>query len=138
MLTAMLPEELSFRRFESRSGLGALPGIIHFSMSFRNAIRCGYMPPLRIFNAFIATCRDDIDEEAQESLDMETHDVNWDAGASVGAVLTWSEFELEPTEYDRLIAFINKKYGEVEIEDFGATDYSQWFTKCFEADRQAR
>jgi len=128
----MLPEDFSLCGFEGRSSLGALPGIIHFSMSFRNAIRCGFMLPLSLFNSFVATCRDDIDEDAKESIDIETSGVDWNAGESVGAILTWPNFELEPAEYKRLVAFINKRYGRVEIEDFGATDYSQWFTRCFE------
>jgi len=136
MLSLMLPEEFSFRGFESRSGLGALPGIIHFSMSFRNAIRCGYMPPLHIFNAFVVTCRDDIDEEARSALDIETDSVNWGAGESVGAVLTWSVFELLPVEYERLITFIVQRYGAVAIDDFGVAGYSQWFTSCFETGTQ--
>jgi|GEM_PF-6645585 len=132
MLVVMLPEEFSFRGFESRSGLGALPAIIHFSMSFRNAIRCGCMPPLHIFNAFVATCRDDIDEEAQSALNIATHSQNVDADESVNAVLTWSAFELLSSEYERLITFIVQRYGAVEIDDFEATGYSQWFTRCFD------
>ncbi len=132
----MLPEDFSFRGFEGRNSLGALPGIIHFSMSFRNAIRRGFMPPLDLFNSFVATCRDDIDEASQGFLDIETQGVDWNAGESVGAILTWPNFELEPPEYKRLIAFINKRYGRVEIEDYGATDYSQWFLRCFEISRQ--
>lgn len=125
----MIPENFGIEGYHSRSGLGALPGIIHFSMSFRNAIRCGFMPTLSIFNAFARMGYDDLDV-AEASLEVDKESVEDNKGECVDAVLTWPKFDLMPTEYDQLIRFIRTQYGPVEIEDFGATSYSQWFTRC--------
>lgn len=116
----MMPE--AFRITRERKEGGLLIGIYHHSMSLRNAVRHGHMPPLEIFNQFMACGYDDVDG----GIDYIPE------GPFSGAVLDWEPFSLSAQEYNQLLAYIREQGGAISIESFNASTFGEWFSKCHE------
>ena len=118
----MIPEEFRVHR-EVECG-GVLHGIFHHSMSLKWAAREGVMPPLVVFNHFMACGYDDVAEDIGY-LDI------WVPSdyPGRGAVLYWEPFELTRAEYDGLLAHIRSLGHEFEVADWGVTTFQEWFNK---------
>ena len=110
-----------FRVLNSSRAADILIGLYHHSMSLRNAVRRGYMPPLEVLNLFTACGYDDVDEDiAYMPVDR-----------FEPATIQWEPFTLTEAEYERLLTHIKQLYPDVRVKSFGAASYTEWFTACY-------
>lgn len=80
------------------------------------------MPPLEVFNAFMACGYDDVEEAACVEVDPMNRG---------GAVLEWEPFALTAAEYDAFLTYLRSIGKRFEVVDYGTSDFGEWFTRCF-------
>jgi hypothetical protein len=89
-------------------------------MSLNEAVKRGNMPPLDVFNAFMACGHDDVEDVTCLTIDR-----------MVGAVLEWEPFSLTASEYEEFLEYLRHIGKRFEIVDYGTSRFEDWFTKCF-------
>ena len=125
----MIPEE--FRISAVREDGGVLRGLFFCSESLRNAVKDGAMPPLHVFDAFMACGIDDVPDE----IGLFDLDVKQIPG---GGTMEWEPFELTEKEYESLLRHIRSLGHEFEVKDFGVSTYQEWFNELFkQSDRNS-
>jgi hypothetical protein len=106
---------------QGKSAGGVLSGIFYHSMSLQEAVKRGRMPPLTVFNDFMACGIDDID----------TPCIHVDRMSTEGAVLEWIPFKLTPGEYRSFLRHLRKSGEHFRIVDYSTSSFKVWFEECF-------
>ena len=110
-------ESFKYRLVHERGG--ELADLFHHGMSFKLMIEWGLMPPLRVFNDFLATGIDDTDDEQ--------------------TTLEWEPTRLGEQQYDDLIEGLRARGFNVRIDhdtESAVSGYGDWFEMHIDAHRR--
>lgn len=113
----MIVQRFCIDRAEEEGGV--LHGIYHHSMSLKNAVARGVMPPLAVFNDFMACGYDDVA--------LDNGYLAIDSQNPQGAVIEWTPFSLTAEEYDAFLDHIKSLGTPFEVRDIGVSTYQEWF-----------